>query len=90
MKWLTKGVPLCKRILLDIPKREIMYSLMKFTIAGLVAFFKVMASTHLVKHFVAARIHVYPFEVKWMGPIRLKAYLLNGHGVTILRLLEYK
>jgi len=43
---------------------------MKFTTTGPVAFFKGMVSTHFVKYSVAAKIHIWPLEGGFMGPIR--------------------
>ena len=46
---------------------------MKLATAGPVAFFKGIASTHFVKHFVAANIQVYPLEGGLIGPIKSNA-----------------
>ena len=56
---------------------------MKFEIATLVAFFKGMASTHFVKCLVAAKIHMWPLEGGFMGPIRSNPQVWKGHGMVI-------
>ena len=48
----------------------IMFSLMKFATAPLVALRSGMASAHLVKYFVATRIHMYPREGRLTGPTK--------------------
>ena len=42
---------------------------MKFATTALVAFFKGMASTHFVKYSMATRIHTWPLEGGFIGPI---------------------
>ena len=70
MSLFTNGVPLSLISLLEIPNRVIMCSQMKFETPALVAFFKGMASTHFVKCSEATRIHIWPSEGGFMGPIR--------------------
>ena len=43
---------------------------MKFATAALVAFFKGTAFTHFVKYSMAAKVHIWPLEGGFMGPIR--------------------
>ena len=70
MSLFINRVPLSLISLLGIPNRVMMYSRMKFATVALVAFFKGMASTHFVKYSVAAKIHIWPLEGGFMGPIR--------------------
>ena len=55
-------MPLSEIILLDTPKRHIIFSFKKLAIELPVAFFIATASTHLVNSLVATNIHVHPSE----------------------------
>ena len=53
-----------------IINRVMMCSWMKFATDAPMAFFKWMTSTHFVKYSMVARIHMWPLEERFMGPIR--------------------
>lgn len=77
------GVPLSLISLLGIPKCVMICSWMKFAMIAPVAFFKRMASAYFVKYSVAAKIHIWPLEGGFMGPIRSSPHAWKGHGVII-------
>ena len=52
------------------PNQTIMFSLMKFATAPPVALQSGMAFAHLVKYFVAMRIHMYLWEGGLTGPTK--------------------
>ena len=83
MSLFMNGVPLSLISLLGIPNCVMMCSRMKFATAALVAFFKGMAFTHFVKYLVAVRIHVWPLEGAFIGPMRSSPQVWKGHGVVI-------
>ena len=45
--------------------------------------FKGITSTHFVKYSVVARIHIWPLEGGFMGPIRSSPKVWKGHSVVI-------
>ena len=76
-------VPLSLISLLGIPNLVMLCSQMKFAIAAPVIFFKGIASTHFVKYSVAARIHIWPLEGGFIGPIRSSPQVWKDHGIVI-------
>ena len=66
------------------PNWTIIFSLMKFATAPLVALRSVIASAHLVKYSVATRIHMYSWEGGLTSSIKSSPQVRKGHGVTML------
>ena len=79
-----KGVPLSLIILWDILNLAIIFYLIKFATALLVALRSGIALTHLVKYSVATKIQMFPFEGGLTSPTKSNSQVWNGHGVTIL------
>ena len=83
MSLFMNRVPLSLISLLGIPNLVMMCSQMKFVIAAPATFFKGIASTHFVKYLVAARIHIWPLEGGFIGPIRSSPQVWKDHGIVI-------
>ena len=81
---LTKGVPLSLITLWGTPNFTVIFSLMKFATAPLVALRSGTASAHFVKYFVATRIHMYPGDGELTGPTKSNPQVWKGYGVTML------
>ena len=71
-------------ILWGTPNLTIIFSLMKFVIAPLVALRSGTASTQLVKYFVATNIHMYSWDGGLTDPTKSGLQVWKGHGVTML------
>ena len=61
-----------------------MFSLIKFVIAHPMALWSGITSAHLVKYFVATRIHMYPRDGGLTCPTKSNLQVWKGHGVTML------
>ena len=79
---LTKGVPLSIAILWGIPNLQMCFR-MKLATAGLVAFFREMASTYFVKYSVTTNIQIWPLDGGLIGPIKSSPQVWNGQGVIM-------
>ena len=67
---LTKGVPLSLITLWGTPNFTVIFSLMKFATAPLVALRSGTAFPHFVKYSIAIRIHMYPRDCGLTGPTK--------------------
>ena len=79
-----KGMPLSLMILWGTSNLTIMSSLIKFATAPPVAQQSGIASAHLVKYFVATRIHMYPRDGGLTSPTKSSPQMWKGYGVTML------
>ena len=62
----------------------IMFSLMKFATAPVMALRSGIAFAYLVKYSITTRIHMYSCEGGLTGPTKLSPQVWKGHEVTML------